>query len=70
MRERESWEYGEVLIHKTHSCIAPKTVGGTSIGSARGRNTDDGSTHQWCESLLRNTRQTIDQTIEGGKPSP
>ena len=25
---------------------------------------------QWCESFVRNTRLTFDQTIEGGKPSP
>ena len=41
-----------------------------SIGSARGRNTDDGSTHPMRENLLWYTRLTFDQTIEGEKPSP
>ena len=41
-----------------------------SIGSARGRNTDDGSTHPMMRKPSAKHTAKIDHTIEGGKPSP
>ena len=58
--------FGKVFIHRTYSCIAQKTVGGTSraqLAPPEGGTLAMAQHIQWCESLLRNTRLTFDQAI-------